>query len=67
MTSNTTTTGIFTLPSYTLLNGTIFYEARRYRLGVKIDNATNELYFVGQGTLTPQMPRSFSANVTVKF
>jgi iron complex outermembrane recepter protein len=67
MTSNTTTTGIFTLPSYTLLNGTIFYEARRYRLGVKIDNATNELYFTGQGTLTPQMPRSISANVTIKF
>jgi iron complex outermembrane receptor protein len=67
MTSNTTTTGIFTLPSYTLLNGTVFYEARKFRLGVKIDNATNELYFVGQGTLTPQMPRSFSANVTIKF
>lgn len=67
MTSNTTTTGVFTLPSYTLLNGTVFYEARKFRLGVKIDNATNELYFVGQGTLTPQMPRSISANVTIKF
>jgi iron complex outermembrane receptor protein len=67
MTSNALATGVFTLPSYTLLNGTIFYEARWYRLGVKIDNATNELYFVGQGTLTPQMPRSFSANVTIKF
>lgn len=67
MTSNTTTTGVFTLPSYTLLNGTVFYEARKFRLGVKIDNATNELYFAGQGTLTPQMPRSFSANVTIKF
>lgn len=67
MTSNTTTTGIFTLPSYTLLNGTIFYEASRYRIGVKVDNATNELYFTGQGTLTAQMPRSFSANVAIKF
>ncbi|HEY8897470.1 MAG TPA: TonB-dependent receptor [Niastella sp.] len=67
MTSNTTTTGIFTLPSYTLFNGTLFYETRSYRVGVKVDNATNEIYFVGQGTLTPQMPRSFSANVTVKF
>lgn len=67
MTSNALATGVFTLPSYTLLNGTIFYEARSYRLAVKVDNATNELYFTGQGTLTPQMPRSISANVTVKF
>jgi iron complex outermembrane receptor protein len=67
LTSNSSATGIFTLPSYTLLNGTLFYEARSYRLGVKIDNATNELYFVGQGVLSPQMPRSLTANVTIKF
>ena len=67
LTANSSATGIFTLPSYTLLNGTIFYEARWYRLGVKIDNATNELYFVGQGVLSPQMPRSVTANVTIKF
>lgn len=67
LTSNSAVTGVFTLPSYTLLNGTVFYDARWYRLGVKIDNATGEQYFVGQGTLSPQMPRSFSANVTLKF
>ncbi len=67
MTANSATTGVFTLPAYTLLNGTVFYDARWYRLGVKFDNITNELYFVGQGTLTPQMPRSFMANVTIKF
>jgi iron complex outermembrane receptor protein len=67
LTANSATTGVFTLPSYTLLNGTVFYDARWYRLGVKIDNATNELYFVGQGTLSPQMPRSVTANVTIKF
>jgi iron complex outermembrane receptor protein len=67
LTANSAATGVFTLPSYTLLNGTIFYDTRWYRLGVKVDNATNELYFIGQGTLTPQMPRSFTANVTIKF
>jgi iron complex outermembrane receptor protein len=67
MTANSSVTGVFTLPAYTLLNGTVFYDARWYRLGVKIDNITDELYFVGQGTLTPQMPRSFIANVTIKF
>ncbi|OQP58238.1 TonB-dependent receptor [Niastella vici] len=67
LTANSSATGVFTLPSYTLLNGTIFYDARWYRLGVKVDNATNELYFVGQGVLSAQMPRSFTANVTIKF
>lgn len=67
LTANSATTGVFTLPSYTLLNGTVFYDARWYRLGVKVDNATNELYFVGQGVLSAQMPRSFTANVTIKF
>lgn len=67
LTANSSTTGVFTLPSYTLLNGTVFYDARWYRLGVKIDNATDEQYFVGQGVLSPQMPRSLSANVTIKF
>jgi iron complex outermembrane receptor protein len=67
LTANSVATGVFTLPSYTLLNGTIFYDARWYRLGVKIDNATDELYFAGQGTLSPQMPRSITANVTIKF
>ncbi len=66
-TANSAATGVFTLPAYTLLNGTIFYDARWYRLGVKVDNATDELYFAGQGTLSPQMPRTFTANVTIKF
>jgi len=67
LTANSATTGVFTLPSYTLLNGTVFYDARWYRLGVKIDNATNVEYFVGQGVLSPQMPASITANVTIKF
>ena len=67
LTANSAATGVFTLPSYTLLNGTVFYDAAWYRLGVKIDNATNVQYFVGQGVLSPQMPCTLTANVTIKF
>jgi iron complex outermembrane recepter protein len=67
LTANSAATGVFTLPSYTLLNGTVFYDAPWYRLGVKIDNATNVKYFVGQGVLSPQMPSTVTANVTIKF
>jgi len=67
LTANSAATGIFTLPSYTLINGTVFYDASWYRLGVKIDNATNVQYFVGQGVLSPQMPCTLTANVTIRF
>ncbi|UYQ95120.1 TonB-dependent receptor [Chitinophaga horti] len=67
LTSNTTVTGIFTLPSYTILNATVFYDTKRFRLGVKADNLTDQLYFAGQGVLTPQLPFNMNANVTVKF
>ncbi|AEV99087.1 TonB-dependent receptor [Niastella koreensis] len=67
LTANSAATGVFTLPSYTLINGTVFYDATHYRLGVKIDNATDVRYFVGQGVLSPQMPCTLTANVTIKF
>ncbi|AXY77324.1 TonB-dependent siderophore receptor [Paraflavitalea soli] len=66
MTANSATTGVFTFDSYTLLNATVFYETRRFRLGVKFDNITDEQYFLGQGTITPQMPMNVLANVAVK-
>lgn len=67
LTANSAVTGIFTLPAYTLINATAFYDAKRYRLGLKVDNLTDRLYFTGQGVINPQMPRSVSANITVKF
>ena len=66
LTANSTTTGVFTFPSYKLLHATAFYDARWFGLGIKIDNITDEQYFVGQGVLSAQMPRSFMANVTIK-
>lgn len=66
LTANSTTTGVFTFPAYKLLHATVFYDARWFGLGIKIDNITDETYFVGQGMLTAQMPRSFMANVTIK-
>lgn len=66
LTANSATTGVFTFPSYTLLNATAFYETRRYRLGVKFDNITDEQYFIGQGVISPQMPTSIMANIAVK-
>ncbi|MFY0255211.1 TonB-dependent siderophore receptor [Chitinophaga sp. 30R24] len=67
LTVNAAPTGIFTFPSYTLLNATVFYDVRRFRLGLKFDNITNVQYFSGQGVINPQMPFNCSANATVRF
>lgn len=67
LTANSATTGIFTFPSYTVMNATAFYHTKWFRLGVKLDNITNQEYFLGQGVMSLQMPRALSANITVKF
>ena len=67
LTANAVTTGIFTLPSYTLLNATVFYDQQRFRIGLKLNNLGDTRYFSGQGVLSPQMARNIAANLTVKF
>ncbi|MFH6945512.1 TonB-dependent siderophore receptor [Flavobacterium sp. FlaQc-50] len=64
-----TTTGkeTFSLPSYTVLNSTIFYDQPRYRVSLKVNNLTDELYFNGYTTINVQAPRTFFGSVTYKF
>ena len=67
LTGNSAITGVFILPSYVMATATIFYDKPKYRLGFKVDNLTDEVYFTGVGVLSPQMPRTFAANATFKF
>ena len=65
--TNNSATGIFTLPAFTVLNTTVFYNKSKYRLGVKLDNITDKRYYKGWTTIEPQMPRNLVANITYKF
>ncbi|WP_119078684.1 TonB-dependent receptor [Chitinophaga alhagiae] len=65
--TNDAATGIFTLPSYTVLNATIFYQAKSYRLGIKLDNLANKEYFGGWTTVEKQLPRRLSASAAFRF
>jgi len=65
--TNDSRTGTFTLPSYTVLNASLFYDHKKFRIGVKVDNLTDKQYFKGWTTVEPQLPRSFLANLTYKF
>jgi iron complex outermembrane receptor protein len=58
-------TNHFLAPSYTSVGATIFYDKKKYRIGLKMNNALNETYwnFYGQ----PQKPREVLANFAFKF
>lgn len=60
-----TSTFVFTIPSYTVLDATVFYDQPSYRIGIKVDNITNQQYWSFR--LTPQNPSRLTANVTFRF
>jgi iron complex outermembrane receptor protein len=57
--------GEFYIPAYTVLNATLSYEKPIYRISLKMDNITNEVYWGSY--ISQMMPRRFSASVAFKF
>ena len=56
--------GEFYLPSYKVINAALTYDRPKYRVSLKMDNLTNEVYW---GSYVSQMmPRRFSATVAFK-
>jgi iron complex outermembrane receptor protein len=64
---NNAISGEFTLPGYTVFNASLYYDANNYRVGIKVNNFTDETYYRGWGTVNAQAPRAFLANLTYKF
>ncbi|HEY0175745.1 MAG TPA: TonB-dependent receptor, partial [Pedobacter sp.] len=62
--TNTVMTKII-IPSYTTLDATVFYDVNRFRVGIKVNNLTNEKTWSGR--LTPQNPTTFLGNLTFRF
>ena len=60
-----TTTFKFSIPSYTVLDASLFYDQPKYRIGLKVDNLTNEKYWSYR--LAAQNPTRVTANITFKF
>lgn len=60
-----TTTFKFSIPAYTVLDCSLFYDQPKYRIGLKVDNLTNEKYWSYR--LAAQNPTRVTANVTFKF
>lgn len=56
------------LPSYSVINAGIYYDQPKYRLSLKVNNLTDELYFNGGYTTTNvQAPRTFMGSISYKF
>lgn len=64
---NNATTGVFTLPEYTIFEASIFYNTGSYRVDLKVNNLTNEEYYKGWTTVNPQQPRNITAGFSYKF
>jgi iron complex outermembrane receptor protein len=59
--------GVFELPSYTVVNASLFYNSSKYRFTFNANNITNEKYYIGYWSVNPQRPVNFSASLAVKF
>jgi len=57
----------FSLPSYAVINAALYYDQPKYRLSLKVNNLTDELYFNGYTTVNVQAPRTFMGSVSYKF
>jgi iron complex outermembrane receptor protein len=60
-------TGIFYLPSYTLVNGSVFYNSGKCRITLNVNNINNAVYYIGYWSVNPQKPRNFAASFAYKF
>ncbi|SEO78621.1 iron complex outermembrane recepter protein [Flavobacterium sp. CF108] len=61
-------TGKFVLPEYTVINGSVFYNSNKFRVSFNINNIANKDYFNGGwSTINPQKPRNVVASLAYKF
>src|SRR6201999_1464455 len=58
-----TSTAKITIPAYTVLDATVFYDLPKIRFGVKVDNMTSEKTWSAR--LTPQPPARFTGSVAL--
>jgi iron complex outermembrane receptor protein len=65
--TNSVTTGIFTLPSYTLVNASLSYGFKHFEFAFKANNLGNQTYFKGWTTVNPQMPRNILGSIAYQF
>lgn len=64
---NRAVSGTFTIPEYTVINSSLFYNTEKFGITLKLNNITNEEIYDGWSTIHPKDPRTFVASFTYKF
>lgn len=64
---NRSVSGAFTIPEYTVLNSSLFYNAERFGVTLKLNNIANKEIYDGWSTIHPKDPRTFAASFTYRF
>ncbi|GAA0878847.1 TonB-dependent receptor [Algoriphagus jejuensis] len=67
LTINRAETGTFTLPAYQVFNASLSYSGAQYLLALKLNNLSDEKYYSGWSTVTPQNPRNVSLSLNYRF
>lgn len=63
----TNTENAFILPKYMVINASTFYDTKKFRIGLKVDNLTNQHYWLGFTTANPQPLINVLGSLTYKF
>lgn len=66
-TLNRANTGTFILPPYSVLNAALSYSGQQYRITLKANNLTDERYYSGWSTVTPQNLRNIALSMDYRF
>ncbi|CAD0001735.1 TonB-dependent receptor [Flavobacterium salmonis] len=61
------TAGTFTIPEYTVLNSSLFYNTEKFGVTVKLNNIENKEIYDGWSTVHPKDPRTIAASFTYRF
>lgn len=65
--ADSSVTGVFDLPSYTVINASVFYNVDKFRIALNLNNLLNEEYYIGYWSVNPQKPINFVASMAYKF
>ncbi|UZD24414.1 TonB-dependent receptor [Algoriphagus halophytocola] len=67
LTMNRANIGSFALPAYQVYNASLSYTGSRYFLALKVNNLTDQKYYSGWSTVTPQNLRNASISLNYRF
>lgn len=67
LTLNRENIGSFALPAYQVFNASISYTGSQYFLALKVNNLTDQKYYSGWSTVTPQNLRNVALSLNYRF